>query len=124
MYDAQAPHELRGEVPLLGRERGAPGERDPLGAVDGVSVRVLRNEAVIAGRLDVLCQFVEHEVPVLVFPLAAARRAVLRLFDSAGGRCELDALSAPWAPTLLVHPGGGLSPASAELGLVADVRSL
>src|SRR5207237_10143544 len=87
MYDAQAPHELRGEVPLLRRERGASGERDSLGTINDVHVRVLRDERVVTGRFDVLGKLVEHEVPALRFPGGTARRAVHRRCDAprAGG---------------------------------------
>src|SRR4029079_12288355 len=117
MYDAQAPHELRGEVPLLGRERGAPGERDSLGAIDDVPVRVLRDERVVARRFDVLSQLVEHEVPALLFPLRAARRAIHRRPNATRAGGELHRGRALWTESAFVDRTVGVSLDLEELGL-------
>src|SRR2546430_12542283 len=120
MYDAQAPHELRGEVPLLRRERGAPGERDSLGTVHDVAVRVLRDERVVAGRLDVLGELVEDEVPGLRFPCGSARRAVHRRGDAPRARCELHGGSALRAEAALIYRTVGVALDLKQLGLSVD----
>src|SRR3954468_8276705 len=117
MYDAQAPHELCGEVPLLRRERGAPGERDSLRAVDDVSVGVLRDEAVVARRLDVLRELVEHEVPALLFPLGAAGRPIHRFLDTPGGCGELHGRRTLRTEPALVHRTVGVAFDLQQLGL-------
>src|SRR5881409_2352570 len=116
MYDAQAPHELRGEVPLLGRERGAPGERNSLGAIDDVAVRVLRNEAVVSRGFYVLGELVEHEVPALRFPGRAARRPVHRMRDAARARRELHRRGTLRAEAALVDRAIGIALDVKELG--------
>src|SRR5207249_7143224 len=89
MHDAERPHHLRSEVTLFATECGAAGEGDPLGAIHDVPRGVLRHERVVAGRLQVLRELVEHEVPGLLFPLRAARRSVEGLLDPARARREL-----------------------------------
>src|SRR2546422_8540439 len=45
VYQSQAPHQLGGEVALLGAERGASREGDAFGAVDSVAVAIRRDES-------------------------------------------------------------------------------
>src|SRR5205814_2924323 len=89
VHQAECAHHLRGEVTLFTREGGAASEGDALGSVDDVAIGVLRDERVVARRLDVLRDLVEHEVPWLLFPLRAARRSVHRLLDATRARREL-----------------------------------
>src|SRR5207249_7568952 len=54
-----------------------------------VSVAVLGDERVVARGLQVLRELVEHEVPRLLFPPRAARRAIEGFRDAPGARREL-----------------------------------
>src|SRR6202521_1013773 len=89
MYQAEAAHHLRREVPFLAAEGGAAGEGNPLRAVDRVARRILRHEARIAGVFDALSQLVEHVVPGDRLPVVGTRRAVQRVFDAAGAGRQL-----------------------------------
>src|ERR1700694_1529179 len=53
MYQAEAAHHLRREVPFLAAEGGAAGEGNPLRAVDRVARPILRHEA------GIVCQWSE-----------------------------------------------------------------
>src|ERR1700737_3863912 len=88
MDQAETAHRLGREVAFRAAEGGAPGEGNPLCAVDRVARRILRHEAGIAGVLDALRQLVEHVVPSDVLPVVGARRTIPRVFDaaSAGGQ--------------------------------------
>src|ERR1700694_4006565 len=104
MYQAEAAHHLRREVPFLASEGGAAGEGNPLRAVDRVARRILRHEARIAGVFDALSQLVEHVVPGDRLPVVGTRRAVQRVFDAAGAGRELHS---PGTPRDEPSPDGG-----------------
>src|ERR1700737_2010599 len=89
MYQAEAAHHLRREVPFLAAEGGRAGEGNPLCAVDRVARRILRHEAGVAGVLDALRQLGEHVVPGDLRPVVGTRRAIQRVFDAAGAGGEL-----------------------------------
>src|ERR1700682_1617691 len=89
MYQAEAAHHLRREVPFFAAKSGAAGEGNPLRAVDYVTRRVLGHKGGVAGLLDALRQLGEHVVPGDLLPFVGTRRAVQRVFDSAGAGGQL-----------------------------------
>src|SRR5207247_3859975 len=76
---------------------------------------------VVARRFDVLRDLVEDEVPRLLFPLRAARRAVHRLLDPPRARRELHRGRALGAQPALVHGAVGITLDLKELCLPADL---
>src|SRR2546421_9907525 len=89
MDQSQAAHQLGGEVALLRAERGASGEGDPLAPVHGAAIAVGGDERGVPGRLDVVGDLVEHEVPRDALPAGCTRGPVLRRLDAAWRDGEL-----------------------------------
>src|SRR6202171_5518919 len=89
MYQAEAAHHLRREVPFLAAEGGAAGKGTPPRAVDRIAGRILRDEAGIARLFDALRQPGEHVVPGDLLPMVRTRRAIQRVFDAAGAGGQL-----------------------------------
>src|SRR5438552_5593074 len=89
MDQSQAAHQLGGEVALLRAERGASAEGDPLAPVHGAAIAVGGDERGVPGRLHVVCDLVEHEVPRDALPAGCTRGPVLRRLDAAWRDGEL-----------------------------------
>src|SRR5439155_25243762 len=103
MDQAEAAHQLGGEVSFFAAEGGASGEGNPLRAVDGVPGRVLGDEGRVSGCFDALSQLVEHVVPTDLLPAVRTRLPVQRAFDPAGTGGELHRGGALGAKAPLIH---------------------
>src|SRR6516164_8942965 len=79
MHDPQGAHRFYDEVVELIRVRAAAGPSDGLAAIDGVAARVLPDERVVPGFLDVPCDLIQRIVPRYILPLGSTRAAYLRL---------------------------------------------
>src|SRR5205823_5620327 len=109
MDQAEAAHQLSGEVSFFAAEGGASGEGNPLRAVDGVPRRVLGDEGGVSGCFDALSQLVEHVVPTDLLPAVRTRRSVQRAFDPAGAGGELHRGGALWTEPALVDRAVGVA---------------